>query len=153
MGRPVILYNHERCLECAHSTVEADKPAFVACRCGARKPHVDLPDDCARDEITEWVASFYAGDDLPGAVQWLLGWANRRAEQVHGRLAESLRNVAGAELATVTWPMQATVPANVIRELREQVEMDEQTIRALQVDASQALRWSGLPLPEGAGGE
>lgn len=112
--------------------------------CAAEMPHTEVQNECARDEITLWVAQHYAGERPDEAIAWLLGWANLRHKQVLGRLEQALLEVAGAELASVAWPVQATKPENVIGELREQVEIDERTIRALQVEAVAALRFAGL---------
>lgn len=84
-----------RCEGCQH---HVDDRLSGVHHCKATYAHVEPPADCARDEITEWVASFYAGDDLDAAVTFLLGWANRRAANVIGHTVEALawiKNEAG----------------------------------------------------------
>lgn len=107
-------------------------------------------EQCARDEITEWVASFYAGDDLAGAVEWLLAWANRRAAQVQAHIVAALRDVAGLRTA-----IEQCTTCTI--DTAQAWAADEDTIAAARLHARQALRWAALPvdvpLQKGGGGE
>lgn len=66
-------------------------------RCCAALPHVEPPQDCARDEAVLWLTQHYAGEgdeNLDAVLQWLLGWAQRRNANQIRRAAEVLLDVA-----------------------------------------------------------
>ena len=93
MSKMVILAQFDRCLRCQHLTKDEPHSMSVHCHCRAQHPHVEPPADCARDEIVEWLASYYAGADLDEALAFLLGWANRRAANIIGHALEAMTTI------------------------------------------------------------
>lgn len=115
-----------RCEGCPH---HVDDRMNMVHHCKARLPHVEPPTDCARDEIVEWVASFYAGRDLDEAVAWLLAWANRRAANVIGHATEALETIVGMGPEVDDYDLMAS--------------RNEEQIEAIHMIARQALRFIG----------
>lgn len=73
-----------RCASCEHAD---------GGKCTATCSHVEPPQDCARDEIVEWVASHYSGDAPDEAVTWLLAWSARRAANQLEIFAEAMEEI------------------------------------------------------------
>jgi hypothetical protein len=81
-------------------------------------------DWCARDEAVLWLAQHYAGDDIEGALEHWLGWANRRAANVVGFAVEAF-DAIDAVLAEVRFADIADddpfAPADYVTECRDAV--------------------------------
>jgi len=75
-------------------------PRCVGCEfcdgdgCRAQLPHIEPPTECATDELVNWLAESFEGDDPGTAAAWLLDWANRRASEQNEVLVEALETIA-----------------------------------------------------------
>lgn len=136
MSKMVVLAQHERCLRCKHLAKEAEGSMTVRCKCNARYPYADPPADCARDEAVEWLAQYYAGDDLSAAFAWMLAWANQRAAQVHAEHVDALRDIASLKTELEQGDTRLCVNVDVAW------AKDEETLKIMRQRANQALRWS-----------